>query len=181
MIDIPYGYCHCGCGQKTTIPDSTDRSNGKIKGQPRKYVRFHHRTLAGPLYVEDESGCWIWQRSYRGAYGQWGSRRDGGTRLAHRALYEHLVGPVPDGYDLDHLCRNPACVNPDHLEPVTHRENMRRGSNARLTAAQVGEIRRLSDSGVRNRDICKQYGLSSGHVSNIVKGRAWRDVEDEAA
>jgi hypothetical protein len=41
--------------------------------------------------------------------------------------YEMLVGPVPDGLELDHLCRVPACVNPDHLEPVTHIENVRRG------------------------------------------------------
>jgi hypothetical protein len=47
-------------------------------------------------------------------------------RQAHRVVYETLAGPVPDGLELDHLCRQKACVNPQHLEPVTHRENMRR-------------------------------------------------------
>ena len=45
---------------------------------------------------------------------------------AHVAVYEHMVGPVPEGLELDHLCENPPCINPEHLEPVTHRENTRR-------------------------------------------------------
>lgn len=51
---------------------------------------------------------------------------DGKMRLAHRVAYEIHVGPIPDGLEIDHLCRVRCCVNPDHLEPVTHRENMRR-------------------------------------------------------
>lgn len=47
--------------------------------------------------------------------------------MAHRAVYEALVGPIPPELELDHLCRNPACVNPAHLEPVTRKENVRRG------------------------------------------------------
>lgn len=47
--------------------------------------------------------------------------------MAHRAVYEHLRGPIPVGLELDHLCRNTRCVNPAHLEPVTHRENALRG------------------------------------------------------
>ncbi|WP_369010576.1 HNH endonuclease signature motif containing protein, partial [Bacillus cereus] len=47
---------------------------------------------------------------------------------AHRYVYENLSGPIPEGMELDHLCRNPPCVNPDHLDPVTHEENMRRAA-----------------------------------------------------
>jgi hypothetical protein len=54
---------------------------------------------------------------------------------AHRAMYEFMVGPIPEGLELDHLCRNPPCVNPGHLEPVTRQENMRRYHEQRRAAA----------------------------------------------
>ncbi len=60
------------------------------------------------------------------------------TKSPYVALYELLVGPVPDGLELDHLCRNPPCCNPAHLEPVTHAENMRRGKFAQQTHCKHG-------------------------------------------
>ena len=74
--------------------------------------------------VDPETGCWVWQGSmYRNGYGQ--CRRDGES-LAHRWYYLTLVGPIPEGLELDHLCRNRACVNPEHLEPVSRSTNLRR-------------------------------------------------------
>jgi hypothetical protein len=58
-------------------------------------------------------------------YGKW-PRHDGGSRMAHRRVYELLVGPIPEGLQMDHLCRVKRCVNPDHLEPVTGSENVLR-------------------------------------------------------
>ena len=72
-----------------------------------------------------DSGCWEWTGTkVKGGYGvTYANRR---TCLAHRVIYEILVGPIPAGLTLDHLCRNTSCVNPDHLEPVTIRENVLR-------------------------------------------------------
>ena len=71
--------------------------------------------------------CWEWTGAVTSrGYGE--IHDDGHMRQAHRVVYELLVGPILDGLDLDHLCRNRRCVNPDHLQPVTHRENMRRGT-----------------------------------------------------
>lgn len=73
--------------------------------------------------------CWLWTASTTtSGYGYISrGRRGEGKVHAHRVAYELLVGPIPEGLELDHLCRTRACVNPQHLEPVTHRENMRRG------------------------------------------------------
>lgn len=72
--------------------------------------------------------CWAWT----GGHGQDGYSRvtvKGRVALAHRLIYELLVGPIPTDHELDHLCRNPGCVNPAHLEIVTHRENCLRGES----------------------------------------------------
>ncbi len=73
----------------------------------------------------DESGCWLWKgaRNSRG-YGCWS--QDGQRVLTHRVAYERLVGPIPQGLQIDHLCRVKACCRPDHLEPVTAAENSQR-------------------------------------------------------
>jgi hypothetical protein len=80
--------------------------------------------------VRYDGGCWTFTGPARNQYGYGGV----GKRLAHRLSYEALVGPVPAGLDLDHLCRNRRCVNPLHLEPVTRKENLRRGESGEAGA-----------------------------------------------
>lgn len=75
--------------------------------------------------VDKTDGCWEWTASLVSGYGQF--RHNGRIVRAHRFAYEQLVGPVPKGLELDHLCRNRRCVNPAHLEPVTQQENQLRG------------------------------------------------------
>jgi hypothetical protein len=74
---------------------------------------------------EPTSGCWLWLGSTdSGGYGV--IKICSTLRQAHRIFYEMLKHPIPEGLELDHLCRVHCCVNPDHLEPVTHAENQRR-------------------------------------------------------
>jgi hypothetical protein len=89
--------------------------------------------------------CWRWEGSHcREGYGRiiTGSRTDGSRRLrgVHQVAYEHFIGPIPEGYEIDHVwergCRYRDCWNPEHLEAVTHRQNMRRLTPAGLKTKQ---------------------------------------------
>lgn len=98
-----------------------------------------------------ESGCWLWTGA-RGpsGYGTIGTNEytDAGNprpAYVHRVSYEHFVGRIPDGLEIDHLCRVRNCVNPEHLEAVTHRENQLRGlspcgENARKPSCKNGHL-----------------------------------------
>lgn len=88
----------------------------------------------------DEKGCWLWQAGLSGNGYATFHLRDKSTVNGHRWAYEYLRGPIPPDLELDHLCRVPACVNPRHLEAVTHQENMRRGWWAQKTHCKRGHL-----------------------------------------
>lgn len=103
-------------------------------GDPRATSRIVGDDLARWLsYVERTSGgCWLWTGSLSAdGYGVMLRRGPGRSNYAHRFAYETFVGPVPEGLELDHLCRVRACVNVEHLEAVTHVENLKRARMAR--------------------------------------------------
>lgn len=90
------------------------------KPQPLK-ARFYPR-----VSLPDSNGCMLWRGATNGkGYGQLQTNRK--NMYAHRIAYSLMKGDIPEDMVLDHLCRNTACVNPDHLEPVTVKENARRG------------------------------------------------------
>ena len=96
-------------------------------------------------------------------------------RSAHIAHFWRARGPVPAGMVLDHLCGVRWCCNPDHLEPVTPAENVRRGACAKLNPQTVDEIKQLVSNGVSQENAGRRFGVSQAHVSRIVRGKYWAD------
>jgi hypothetical protein len=168
---IEVGLCQCGCGERTEIAKATDRRHGYIKGQPRPFRKAHHsRAAPQPYVVDSETGCWIWQWTRaKGGYGK--ITRDGRTWIAHVWFWMQRHGPVPEGLELDHLCRNPPCVNPDHLEPVTPLENMRRCRATRLTLADVAAIRASDEP---HRVLAERFGVSPSNIRHIRRRESWK-------
>lgn len=176
--NVPYGFCHCGCGQKTSISPRTHRRYGHVKGEPVFYV-LGHGCRKTEQYVEEDRGyttpCWIFQlwRTHEG----YGHLADGSgvQRLAHRVMWERANGPIPDGLHLDHLCREPSCVNPAHLEPVTPAENARRATGTKLNWDKVREIRRALSTGISQGVLAAHCGVSQPTISAIATQRNWRE------
>jgi len=90
------------------------------------------------IKVNPSTECWEWTAGDNGSgYGlvQWNGKQN----LAHRVVYALINGEIPYGKTLDHLCRNRSCANPEHLEPVSHKENLRRGETGKKTGRKQKE------------------------------------------
>jgi len=107
---------------------------GKRGRRPIPYGEYKKRPIRERLEKcierpNGDDGCWEWTGNMRKGYGRFSLTVAYKTKRdvpAHRVAYETFIGPIPDGLQLDHLCRNKGCVNPKHLEPVTCRENLLR-------------------------------------------------------
>lgn len=137
---------------------------------------------------EPNSGCWLWtgalvrndQRPNRVQYGIIGYDR-GRNILAHRAAYLLEYGSIPEGEMVLHKCNNPACVNPKHLYAGTGTDNLNdaircgakltgeKCSFAKLTNAQVVEIRKRVEAGAVQKKLAVEYGVSRSQINRIVK------------
>jgi hypothetical protein len=93
--------------------------------------------------------CWIWTAAKTFGYGTF-SLKPGHTVRAHRFSYEQTYGPIPEGLQLDHLCRIRHCVNPEHLEAVTGKTNMERGQQARKTHCDSGHPFNVLNTRIRS-------------------------------
>lgn len=187
--DIPEGFCQCGCGGTVGRWERTNRYCGQVRGEFKRFINGHQgrktpmEQIAGRLQHEDcgfETDCWLWLGpQYPNGYGWVSTMRDGRKRsqVAHRFVYKALIGPIPDGLVLDHLCRVPLCCNPDHLEPVTSAVNSQRGVGAKLTREDVEWIRSQPPE-VSNPTIAAKLDVATPTVCNIRNGKAWRSQHD---
>lgn len=122
------------------------------------------RLLAG-IQISD-TGCWIWQKATaKNGYGQIG--HEGRTRSTHRLAYETFVGPVPEGLQLDHLCRVRACCNPEHLEPVTQSENIQRSPLIVKTHCKQGHELTEDNLIVRQRQTYTMRNCRTCHNESV--------------
>jgi hypothetical protein len=151
----------------------------------------------------DGDGCWEWQGSRnRAGYGRFGFRQT----PTHRLAWELTNGPISDGLFVCHRCDNPPCVRPDHLFLGTHADNMNdmdakgrrrrgekhhgwgkpgpgRGENnrhAKLTPAQVEEIRQRYAAGAKRLDLASEYGLHRSTILKIGTGISWKSIPMES-
>ena len=131
----------------------------------------------------EPADCWEFTGCRLRGYGQLGV--EGVPKLTHRIAWEEAHGPIPDGLWVLHHCDNPPCCNPAHLYLGTHADNMRdmaeRGrdpggcyfgemnAKAKLTTAEVAEVRALAAGGVTQREIAIRFGVTQAGVSLIVR------------
>lgn len=147
-------------------------------------------------YVEQRSvpvpfsGCLIWMGAQNaGGYGRSGlAQRIHGTTIVHRAVFQEINGPVPNGMYVCHSCDTPSCVNPDHLFAGTPSDNAqdrkikgrsasKQGSlngNCILTDEQVRAIKVALDLGEKQIDLARAYRVSFSTINHIKQGRTWR-------
>ena len=129
---VPAEVCDAGTIMGLSVP------GGFIMPNPLGLNRYTRVPLEVRFWsrVKKTDKCWLWMGGkYNTGYGSFQVK--GKHVLAHRYAYECLVGSIPVGLELDHLCRVHACVKPSHLELVSHRENCRRGKAGKYLAART--------------------------------------------
>lgn len=114
----------------------------------------HRRDIFETRFVVTP-GCWLWMAATNGGYGAYG------RTTAHRASYEIYVGPIPDGMQVDHLCRVRSCVNPSHLEPVTRIENVRRHYSLIVSCNQGHEFTPENTYVYRGHRCCRKCNAAA--------------------
>jgi hypothetical protein len=140
---------------------------------PRQVDRFWRSVNQMP------GACWEWRGRVQNGYGRFVARTSAltlYTHRAHRVAWELLRGPVPAGLQLDHLCRNTTCVNPDHLEPVTSWENTLRGSSPQAVAIKTNRCLRGHEFSAENTSVVVRDGRSHRRCKACAAliGAAWK-------
>lgn len=196
-LEVPYGYCHCGCGQKTSVARQTRTKQGIKKGEPRLFLPSHKVVHTIEHQIEafwdkvkitaDDNQCWEWTAAKdRKGYGV--------TRIikktaAHRFAWIFPDYVIPDGMYILHSCDNPSCCNPKHLFLGTAQDNMddkvKKGRQPRadshprrkLSSSKVIEIRRRYANGETSFSrMAKEYGVHSSTIRLVISRKNWPNV-----
>ena len=127
-------------------------------------------------YIRESDGCWIWIGGNNGKYGVFYAGPDETPMrpYAHRWSYEHFIGPIPDGLEINHKCETPLCVLPAHLEAVTTKENMNYGNHPAAVKARQTHCKRGHEFTAKNTYI-KPNGTRSCRECHKLNERAFRE------
>jgi hypothetical protein len=199
--EVPYGYCHCGCGQLTPIAQRAYSNKGIVKGEPLRYLSGHKlRIPASERFwakIQKTDSCWLWTGGCTGSgYGVIEIPGHGRRSIAvHRLSWEIHNGPIPEGMVILHLCDVRNCVRPDHLclgtqadnvndcvskgrnRYSTHHLNGELNGNSKLTAEQVAIIRSEYATGTTSSiKLAAVYGVSKPTILRIIHGETWSHV-----
>lgn len=194
--DIPYGYCHCGCGEKAPIAKRTYKYRGVRAGEPFRFIAGHaprvqySKRFWDKVDIGGQDECWEWNRHrFANGYGSFHKSVQERHALAHRVAYELANGPIPDGLYVLHQCDNPACCNPAHLSVGTQYDNMADAVNrdrtrqgeavtaSVLTANDVHSIReRYVPYIITAQILAAEYGVSDSAIYAILSGRNWKHI-----
>jgi hypothetical protein len=121
--------------------------------------------------VNPESGCWEWIKCKdKKGYGRAFKDR------AHRVIFERFKGPVKEGLELDHLCRNRGCVNPDHLEQVPSIINTQRGESTPFTIKSIKFIRDVASFGAGSVRLAELFGVHRSCIWQIIRRKTWANT-----
>lgn len=201
-LEIPTGYCACGCGEKTAIAVRNEYRRGHIKGEPVRYVHGHnprrgsyekrfwsHVDKNGPIHPVLGTPCWDWQGCTDPmGYGRIHIGSGGQSFTTHRVAYELTYGPIPEGLIVCHHCDRPRCCNPAHHFLGSHSDNTAdmvaknrhsHGANhpgAKLTETQVIEARQLYAQGVRAAHLAKKYNVADGTMREALHHETWKHI-----
>ena len=152
-------------------------------GRTETQIRCKRKNLNLPSYRDPSrrryrvtrTGCWEWTGArVPGGYGKLTIK--GKSVSAHRKFYEDAKGAIPEGYYLDHLCKNRPCVRPDHLEVVTPTENVRRSIGVKLNMKKAQEIRENLEK-LKVKELAEKYCVSVETIIWIRRGKSWINEE----
>lgn len=170
--DIVAKYKHSGMCSKHAMRVARHGDPNIVKGPGGDKDPIDRFTAK--IQIDFETGCWIWTGGKLHGYASFSLGR-GRTVSGHRWSYKTFVGPIPEGLTLDHLCRTPACVNPDHLEPVTMGENTRRGESPGAIAVRTNTcVRGLHELTPENTYVTPSTGFRRCRECRRATDRAYR-------